>query len=191
MIGIYLVAALVVLALLFAINMMLKSSFFRVIIITYTFLIASLVYFSFETYKGWPTADKAESGQVLWVMVVDPRGTDPGIIYFWVLDKATKEQTWIQKLYTYKPDQTSVPRSHWIPYSKRAAAKFREAQGAIQQGMVVTIDEQDSDEANSSNGKGEGKGKAKGNSDIGDSKVEDYNVPHLNILSPDELLQKG
>jgi hypothetical protein len=190
MIGIYLVVALVVLALLFAINMMLKSSLFRVIIITYTFLIASLVYFSFETYKGWPTADKTESGQVLWVMVVDPRGANPGIIYFWVLGKA-EEHTWIQKLYTYEPNQPSVPRSHWIPYSKGAAAKFREAQDAIQQGMVVTIEEQNSDEANSSKGKGEGKGKAKGTSDIGDSKAEDYDVPHLNILSPDELLQKG
>jgi hypothetical protein len=123
-------------------------------------------------------------------MVVEPQGRNPGIIYFWVLDK-DKEETWIQRLYTYKPDQPRVPRSHWIPYSKNAAQKFREAQDAIKQGMVVTIDD-NSDPANSSKGDGEGKGKgkAKGIADTGDSRVEDYDVPHLNILSPDQLLQK-
>lgn len=187
MIGIYLVAALVVLALLLSVNMILKSSIIKIVIITYTFLIASLVYFSFETYKGWPTGDKAESGRVLWVEVVDPRGRQEGIIYFWATS-AKKELTWIDKLYTYAPDQPRVPRAHWIPYSKSAAQKFREAQDAIQNGMVVTIDQ--NNDPQGEGGEGQGEGKAKGNSRAGDSRVEDYDVPHLNIMSPDQLLKK-
>lgn len=189
MTGIYLVVALIALALLLSINTLLKSTALKVAIITSTFVVASLVYFSFETYKGWPTREEAKTGQIIAISIVEPRGRIPGAIYFWLVDDGA-EMTWREKLYTYKSDLPDAPRAFWIPYSKDAAKKFGEAQDALEQGMVVTVEGQESD-GKSSNGEGTGTGNAAGEGKAGDSRIKDYEVPRLNIEPPDKILKKG
>lgn len=189
MIGIYLVAALVALALLLSLNVVFKSMMLKLALITYTFAVASIVYFSFDTYKGWPTTDKAETGQILSISVVEPRGKLPGAIYFWALEPE-RELGFFEKLYTYRSDLREAPRGYWVPYTKQSAKQFREAQEAIENGMVVMIEGQ-SENSEQSKGDGEGEGDPKEGQETGDSIIEDYKVPHLKIVPPDSILKKG
>lgn len=192
MTGIYLVAGLVALALLLSFNMLFRSVALKVAIITYTFVISSLVYFSLETYKGWPTVQRADVGQIIAVSIVEPRGQRPGGIYFWAVE-LEDEYDWIEKIYTYKTDLPEAPRGFWIPYSKDAAKKFKEAQEALMEGKVVLIegDEQTSGDGQGDNAEADKEGKARGEKRAGDSNVEDYDVPQLRIESPENLLKKG
>lgn len=188
MTGIYLVASLVALAFIMSVNLILRSSVFKLVMISYTFVVASLVYFSFETYKGWPTVDRSEDGQVIAVAMIEPRGPTPGAIYFWVMS-TSREPSWVEKLYTYESDLPDAPRAHYLPYSKEAADAFRQAEEALKKGLMVTI------EGGSVSGKNNGKdtdgtGEAEGEAEEGDSKVDKYDVPRLKIVSPQDFLKK-
>lgn len=190
MTGIYLVAGLVALALLLSFNMLFKSVLLKIAIITYTFFISSLVYFSMETYKGWPTVQRAEVGQIIAVSIVEPHGKRPGGIYFWAVETET-EGDWTERLYTYKTDLPEAPRAYWIPYSKDGAKKFKEAQDALKEGKVVLIE---NEEQSSTDGSGDSEGKEGDGSSSkrksGDSSTENYDVPKLRIESPDNILKK-
>lgn len=187
MTGFNLVIALVIYALLSSPLVYKRSLVIRLSTITYAFIVASLVYFSFETYKGWPTTEDPIKGKLVSVHIVDPRGRTPGAIYYWVT--GDRDLSALEELYTYEPDELeSPPRAHYVPYSKKTADMFREAQQALEDGMTVQIESMGDPNEESASGKtGDGKpGKNEGNT--GDS--EDYNVPHFKILEPSQGLEK-
>jgi hypothetical protein len=188
MTGFNLVIALIIFAILSTAQFYTKALWMRLLTATYIFVIASVVYFSFETYKGWATADRPTKGQLISVYIVDPRGKNPGAIYFWVMSR--QELDLLEKLYTYVPGEQAMPRAHSLPYSKRAADKFREAQQALEDGMMVTLENMERVE-----GSGE-PSKAKPGDKKGDEKdgsggdVDNYDVPHLKIEDPSQKLEK-
>jgi hypothetical protein len=190
MTGFYLVVALVVYALLSAATLYYKSSILKLAMITYTFLLASLVYFSLESYKGWPTRTAATEGQVVAIQIIEPSPTDPGAIYFWVFGQA--DLTWWEKIYTYTSDLSDPPRAYYLPYSKQAAERFAEARDALEEGMVVNIENM-SAEGNGGEGEDAGEAKKNGASERpgGENDGVEYDVPHLEIESPADRLKKG
>lgn len=188
MTGFNLVIVLVIYAILSTAQMYRKSLFLKLAAVTYMFAVASVVYFSFETYKGWATSEKPVKGQLISVYIVDPRGKTPGAIYFWVVGKDDPEL--LDWLYTYTPDEDSPPRAHITPYSKKKADKFREAQQALEDGMSVTIESMESAQGQAKPSGAKPGDKSSGSKDGNGGDVEEYNVPHFKIEDPSQQVEK-
>ena len=120
------------------------------------------------------------------IHVIEPAGQKPGAIYFWVV--GGEPPTWVERLYTYVTDLPEAPRAHYLPYSKNAAQAFRQAQDALRDGQRVSIDEMS--DGDGKQGEADAKGSDEDEGKGGDSKTEDYKVPHLNIMSPQDFLKK-
>lgn len=188
MTGLNLVVVLLIYAILSTAPLYRRGLFLKLTAITYMIAVASVVYFSFETYKGWPTTDKPVKGNVLSVYIVDPRGKDPGAIYYWVAGR--RDVSLFEEIYTYVPeDPDEPPRAHYTPYTKKKADAFREAQRAIEQGMTVSIDSIGEDgkaaEAEANDG-----GKKKGSQDGNSGDSDEYKVPHFKIQDPRGRMEK-
>lgn len=187
MIGLKLVIGLVIFCIVYAFQLHFNRSItLKVLSLSILFVIASLTYFSFETYKGWPTKERVGKGYVLDIEVADPNPAlnFPGAIYVYVLPEK-KILNWYQRIITYQFDYDSAPRSYYIPYSKQSARKYSEAQKKLKDGYVVEIDgdkEGDGVEGNV------GSSKQIGSRNGGDAK--DYDAPFLNIISPDTMIRK-
>lgn len=188
MTGFNLVIALVVYGVLSAMSFYYKSALMRAVLITYTFVVASLVYFSFETYKGWPSRDLVTKGNLISVYIVDPRGSEKGGIYFWVEEE--RELTWLENLYVYVPsDMDTPPRAHYLPYSKPAAKKFQQAQQALESGMTVKIENMGKPPNNTNDNPPDGQQK-QGTDEGNAGDADEYKVPHFQIVDPRQRLEK-
>ncbi len=182
MTGITLVLILLAFSSLFTIQLFFDKWQLKLATITFLFVISSGVYFSFETYKGWPTNEKVDSGYLLSSLIINPSAVDPGSIYFWVVGKEEPKLTYVQSIFTYTFEFLNSPRSYRIPYSEEAAEKFAMAQQKLLEGYIVEMGPGASE---GQEGAEEGDGKIKG---FGDK--EDYEVPHLEIISPEQLMRK-
>lgn len=181
------VLLLVVFALLYVLQLYFQKSFLlKILTATYLFFVASAMYFSLETYKGWPTIQKPTEGMITAIIVDDPTENTKGAIYIWVRNSNDKLM-WYQSL-GYNSDKE--PRSFNIPYTKESAKAFREAKKSIEEGKYVFIEGGDSPSTQDTENSGvenQKNGDRIGNR--GDSS-NDYDVPHLKIIAPEELLKK-
>lgn len=161
-----------------------KSIFLKLIVVTYLFLVSSAVYFSFETYKGWPSTDRVLKGNLVAVEILEPSDNHPGAIYLWVYDEK-REKNLYQKIFHYSTSMPA-PRSYVIPYSKTSKERFEEAKRQIEMGATVEI-------STDSEGTGiEAKNKKSGDKlNNSTSGVDDYDVPSVNIIPPNEILRKN
>lgn len=176
-IGLLLVSCLYVLQLYFNKNIWLK-----IFVVTSFFIVSSLTYFSFESYKGWPTTQRVASGYLVDVQIVTPSQGSAGGIYMWIVDEP-RAQTLIESFITYRFEHQPAPRSYYIPYSKQADKAMSAAKKKIKDGFVVKIE---GDGESVEGAIGNRTGKKGGNS--GDA--ENYNVPNLQIISPNNILKK-
>lgn len=185
MTGLSLVAILLTFTLLYVSTFVFrKSLFLKLTIVTYLFLISSGVYFSFETYKGWPSKEKLTRGYLVYSLIIEPTKTEPGAIYYWAMPEE-EELNFVQDFLTYK-FELMAPRSYYLPYSKKAAGEFAEANEKIKEGYVVEIGGEETDQS----GDGGKQKKGEGESSNASGDQENYDVPHLTIISPDEMLRK-
>lgn len=186
MTGISLVIILLIFALLYVLQLLFKDYvMINLAAITYLFAVSSGIYFSFDTYKGWPSKEKIEKGYLIYSVTFEPSGKDKGAIYYWAVPEE-KDMSFVEEFLTYR-FETIAPRSYYLPYSKKAAQQFAEANEKIKEGFVVEIGgDENSDQADGGkNGKkGDGKPTSSG-------EQEEYNVPHLEIIPPDQILKKG
>lgn len=189
MIGINLVIALLIFSCLYVLQLFFnKSIFVKLINITFLFVFSSLIYFSFETYKGWPSKIKIPKGYLVSVMIIQPTQGSPGGIYAWVVHTEEKDLNTFERLITYKFDVQPSPRSYYIPYSKSANKAFGDAEQKMKEGNIVLIDGQ-GEPSEGQDGQGEGGTKdKKGMSNSGDA--TEYKVPNLTIISPESILKK-
>lgn len=178
---------LIILAILYITQLYFNKNFLlKLLTVTYLFFVASAMYFSLDTYKGWPTSEKVKEGVLVFVIVDEPTEVSEGAIYIWVRDSEVKF-FWYQWIgYTPKDE----PRSFILPYTKQTAKTFREAKKKIEEGKFVLLEEESepSNELNGSESEGEADGNGK-NGNMNDYD-EDYKVPHLKIVEPEELLKK-
>lgn len=183
MTGLNLVIILLLFSVLYVVQLLYnKSLILKVLNITYLFVVATGIYFTFESYKGWSTVEKLNEGYMIATMTVEPSPTDKGAIYYWAV--STEPDTGFFK-YTQAP---SAPRAYVIPYSKEAAQQFADAAAKLKEGYVVMISKGQADAKNNDEGEGkEGDGEKANGGDI----IKDYEVPHLEIVSPDQILRKA
>lgn len=161
-----------------------RNVFLKILTVTYLFLISSAVYFSFETYKGWPTQQPIEKAYLVSVEIIQPSDTFKGAIYLWVYDEE-RDMNILQSIFGYSDKK--APRSYTIPYSQKANADFSEAKKKLEEGMVVELNGEKKKGTNSDEAK-DGESDKQGNASS--SYVEDYDVPKINIIPPDQILRK-
>lgn len=185
MTSIHLVGLFLCFSLLFAAHLYFNQSLIlKIATVSFLFLISSVIYFSFETFKGWSTRAQLSEGQLVFAMAFDPTPTDAGAIFAWVLPKH-QELGWMEKIMTYVNGDGVEPRSFKLPYSKDSAKEYEDAVAAIKKGYVVMIKKNSGESDDDSADGDEGKSSSGGNGD-----VNHYQVPHLEILPPDRMLRK-
>lgn len=189
MTGLSLVAILLTFTLLYVSTFVFhRSLFLRMTIVTYLVLISSGIYFSFETYKGWPSKEKLTHGYLVYSVTIEPSPEGPGAIYFWAIPEE-EDLNVLQDFLTYKFELLS-PRAYYLPYSKEAAQKFGDANEKVKQGFIVEIGGEQK-KSGQENGEGDQQQDGESGSSSGSGEQQKYDVPHLTIISPDEVLRKG
>lgn len=186
----YIITAGILFALSFAFMIYYSKLFWlKLSTITLLFIIVNMIYFSFDSLKGWPSHDKIEKGQLVYVDIVEPTDTYNGAIYVYVRLEPTAH-TWYSKYINYFYWDSMAPRSYYIPYTKQSSASMREAKEAMEKGFIVEIEGESAE--TQSNGDGQAQGE-EGNGgelpDGGDS--ADYKVPHLKLVDPRERSGKA
>jgi len=160
-----------------------KVFWFKLTTVTLLFAIVNMIYFSFDSLKGWPSHDKIEKGQLVYVEIVEPTQTYDGAIYLYVRHQLA-ENNWYDKYINYYYWDIFAPRSYYIPYTEQSGKSMREAKEAMEKGFIVEIN----GESAGVEGNGDASTSDDGNGgerpDGGDS--ENYRVPHLKLVDPRE-----
>lgn len=107
----------------------------KFVLVAALFVFASAIYYSFESYKGWPTEEKVISGQLVWAQVREPEA-----IYIWVNDDVKPPNNWFEENLRYVPPNRVVPRAYKLPFSKDTAKEYMDAINAIKNGDYVRIE---------------------------------------------------
>lgn len=150
--------------------------------ITLLFALVNMIYFSFDSIKGWPSHDVIKKGQLVYVEIVEPSETYKGAIYVYVRVDL-EEQHWYSKYINYYYWDSMAPRSYYIPYTEKSSQQMREAKEAMENGYLVEVNG-DSAQQESDGKEPADEGNGGETSDGGDS--EDYIVPHLKLVDPRE-----
>lgn len=182
MVGIYLVALMIAFSVLYALQLYYpKIGSLKILALTILFVVSSGIYFSFETFKGWPSdANPPEGSDVLGIMVVQPSGGSDGAIYVWVTHPVEVPSAF-DNMTSYIPPGL-VPRGYVLPYTEQAGEEYEAANKKLKKGFKVQIGEPGNNRSADTEGNGEG---GKGNGD-----EQEYKVPHLQVASPQESLRK-
>ena len=95
--NVYIITAGILFALSFAFMIYYNKSFwFKISTITLLFAIVNMIYFSFDSMKGWPSHDTITKGQLVYIEIVEPSETYKGAIYLYVrIDQ--EDQNWYSK----------------------------------------------------------------------------------------------
>jgi hypothetical protein len=153
------------------------------------FFVASSVYFSFETYKGWPTGAEMDGRvRVLWIEVAEGESEADSSIFLWVKPpskyKKQIDYAWFDPRSALAYAPSGYPRAFRIPYSKDAAKFADKAKRALAAGMEVEIDMGDGTGVGSDDKKGDGKAYADGSKTMGFDGVKGI------ILNPSAVMTK-
>ena len=181
----YIITAGILFALSFAFMIYYNKSFwFKISTITLLFAIVNMIYFSFDSLKGWPSHDKITKGQLVYVDIVEPTKTYSGAIYVYVRIEP-HDQAWYEKYISYSYWDSLAPRSYYIPYTEKSSKSMREAKEAMENGYIVEIEGESAETQNEGNGEAASEdGNGGERPDGGDS--ENYKVPHLKLVDPRE-----
>lgn len=181
-------------AILFAISFSLMIYFSRMLVFKLTtvavlFVISNLIYFGFDSIKGWPADENLpKKGQLIWGVVQEPTDDDPGAIYLWIIYDE-KDTEWYQKIVNYKPE-TQSPRAFKIKYSKKTATQLQKAKEAMEQGFGVELEPQ---EGESGEAEDSSQTKAEPDKPTGGERgsTVDGEMPRFKLVDPRERMVKG
>lgn len=163
----------------------------KCVVVVGLFVAASAVYFSFESYKGWPSDQRRpDTVTLLWVEIYEPKGSDPGHIVIMVRSDSTsiREESGI---FDYVP-LYDAPRLYEVPYDREAATFYSKAQEAIMGGNVVTL-ENGGGGSSVDGARGEAEAGDAAEGDGGGDAALDYldrDDTTMRIVSPFEVLRK-
>ena len=188
MTGLNIVLAFVIFSLLYCVQLFFnRSLLLKIIVVTYLFFISSAIYFSFETYKGWPSSEKVTKGYLVSTLVVEPTKQTEGAIYAWIIEKE-RSQSLFDKVFGFKYNGVSVPRAYKFEYTNKRASKFNMAGKQLKEGNIVMVDGEGESGEGSSDERGDKKGVA---SSMGDSSNDnDKNGLRFTIIPPSQYLLK-
>lgn len=151
--------------------------------VTLLFILVNMIYFGFDSLKGWPSNDKITKGQLVYVEIVEPTETYDGAIYLYVRLEP-EEETWYSKYINFKYWDEYAPRSYFMPYTEKTSKTMREAKEAMEKGFIVEVE---GESADTQGGEGEAAKENKPGGERPDGgDVDNYNVPHLKLVDPRE-----
>jgi len=145
------------------------------------FFIAGAIYFSFESYKGWPTDDIKDRIRVMSIDIHEPAQEDDGAIYVWGISLTQPENS------IFRYVQEGAPRNYVLPFTEESASEFYEAQEKLKKGFVVIMDESKKVEGEDGE-KTEKKGDSNADSP---GTVKNYTPPVLEIITPHNMYPKS
>jgi len=142
----------------------------KVPVIAATLYFGIVVWYSVDSYLGWPSTQyPPRKFQLHWAIVDEPaKGSqETGSIYLWLSkmkhdDDKKNEKSW-EKYFTwlgYEQDPRN-PRVYVVPYTRPLHEQMQKAQGMLKKGQKV-IGEFAPGKGGKLGGEGKGKGKGKG-----------------------------
>lgn len=165
-----------------------RSIFIKILAITYLFVVSSGMYFSFDTYKGWPSDRKETKGVLVYALVIEPTSEKEGSIYLWIVPEKSKETSFITNLTTYNYPHDTAPRSYRLKYNNKLSSAVNNALEQIQNGQMVTIEMEGAENGGASI---EGSKDETGNSKVNNNgDTENYDSLKIHIVPPEEIFKK-
>lgn len=166
---------------------------FKLLVLTTYAVLASAVYFSLDSVKGWPAEEKREvRGTLASVVIINPSEKGEGAIIISLFPTGTAE--WYE--YEYP---RYAPKTFYLKYSNDRAAQFEAAKQALIDGKEVRINGIPPE--TNANGGQEGEGEASTIQGIIGKYLEKIlpkqgdtyrpEIPDVEILTPDIPPQKG
>lgn len=150
-----------------------KSIGLKIVTVAALFFLSNLLYFSFETYKGWPSEQSLpKKGKLISSMVDEPSENYSGSIYLWISYEA--EHGFFQRIFNYRYAYSEAPRGYRIRYDKSLSKRLQQAKEAAQNGFVVEIEML----------------KKRGSSFDNASETEQYDIPEITFVDPRDINRK-
>lgn len=130
------------------------SNALKVVILLVLFYASSAVWFSFDSYKGWPTeASPRDDAIILSVAIFDKTNTSPGSIYVTAIPctgDVSECETYAEddglmtklspyRVFGYAPKARNTPRIYEFPYTEENRKAFSEARENVSNGGRSTI----------------------------------------------------
>ncbi len=146
----------------------------KVIVLTVMFYISSAIWFSFSSYKGWPTDRPAtEDAVIMSVVIFDKTKSNPGAIYVtaipcsgsvsecqeYSVDDGLLSKLSPYKVFGYVPKARNTPKLFEFPYTEANRKAFSEARDNIANGGRSTMKGM---KGKQGEGKGDGSGQPTG-----------------------------
>ncbi len=107
------------------------------------FFLASSVYFSVDSFKGWPSVETIrEEVQVVWIDVDERDTVDESSIYVWTRKKPNDDpRVWYDPRHALEYfGELREPRAYRMPFTKEGAKFAKRAQRAIASGQKVMLE---------------------------------------------------
>lgn len=165
-----------------------RSVFIKILAVTYLFLVSSAIYFSFDTYKGWPTDRKQTKGVLVYALVIEPTSQNEGSIYLWVVSEKPKEESFLKNLITYDYAYTPAPRAYRLKYTSKTSSAVNNALEQIQGGQLVTIEMDATENGDPSM---DTESKEQGSQTIKNKgEAENYDSLKIHIIPPEQIFKK-
>lgn len=161
---------------------------YKAVTITLLFYIAGAVWFSTDSFKGWPTRADLGEGIVLAVAMAEPTNDDEGGIFIWMVTGQDKnEMTLLDRIdprtmFAYEGER--APRAFRIEYNENNAQMAAKIKKALADGMIVVMGE-DGKPAPEGSGEGEGQG-----AEFGALYQDGSPKGQFQIINPVEQMQK-
>lgn len=183
----------------------------KVAVIGALFYVSSAVWFSFDSYRGWPTDRRPDRDLVLLsVIIFEETRSTPGAIYAvgipcatdrTLCDKYTEDDGLLARLSPYKafgytPKARNTPRTYEFEYTEENREAFAQAQANIEKGGRSTLrigERRDDEEGGEGGREGDGQTADPGAGvQVGDA-AENSGIegaPDILNEAPEDLLRK-
>lgn len=175
-----LVLCFMLIALLLSASFYFEKNIFKYTAIIMLFLLANLVYFTIDSYKGSPADNIPNKARILSIEIRNPSEGKEGKIYVWVYDQADKTYSFF--FFTAPKD---VPMSFSIKYTDKSQKAFAKAKELLDNGYPVYLtSDQETDTVGGPKAKSAKPGK-------GENRLQyETGKPSISIVNPEELLKK-
>lgn len=184
MTGYYLVMTLVCFSIVYCFQLYFNNLYLKLLSATMAFFISSSIYFAFDSYKGWPSAETISNGRLVYAQVESPYKGNKGAIFI-LIKHDSADRSWFDRVFRYRDD---APRLYRLPFSVKLEDKIKRSIKKMQEGYIVEIDgfEEEGDGESKKSDVTEDQKSARSR----ESSEVDYNVPHFKMIEPREVLRK-
>lgn len=107
----------------------------KYISITGMFVLASMIYFTLDNYKGWPTSDTPHRGaKIASIEIREPVDSVKGMIFIWIYEKGNNDS------FFYVPFG-DTPKAFIVDYTEESSKAFAKAKEKLYNGYQLFLDD--------------------------------------------------